>query len=534
MMPRLSLQTAASLAIANKPDFGFPCYLQSPAQRQLQTQQQAQQQAQQPSIGIVHLGPGAFFRGHQAWYTHKAMQQAGGNWRICAVSLRTPDVAEALNPQDGLYTLAVMEQHTEFSLIGSIAEVLVATTQAEQVLARLTAATTSIVTMTITEKGYCLTPAGGLDLQHADIQHDLKHRAATPKSAIGWLVKALKLRFDANVPPFVVISCDNLTDNGKKLKAALLQFAEQLDPALANWLSQQLISPSTMVDSITPATDDALRELVAQELGFSDAWPIKREQFCQWVIEDVLPAPRPAWEQAGVIYTSDVGAFEKAKLRLLNAPHSTLAYLGVLLGLETVQDAVSHAELKALVRLMTNAEILPSFIPPAELNAEQYSADIFRRFENPSVRHLLAQIAWDGSQKLPMRILPIISDNLAAGRSIKLLALAIASWLHFLRLRASQQPSISLVDPLATRLLPIAEACVGSAEDVDLWLAQCPIFSEKLRNSGQFKTELTEMYHQLAPIAAAAIAGKALQSAAQLLADMTKHASARIGSGELK
>lgn len=522
MMPRLSFQTATSLAIANKPDFGLPRYLQSSAQKL------------QPGIGIVHLGPGAFFRGHQAWYTHRAMQQAGGNWRICAVSLRTPDVAEALEPQNALYTLAVMEQHTEFSLIGSIAEVLVATTQAEQVLARLTAASTSFVTMTITEKGYCLTPAGGLDLQHPDIQHDLKHRAATPKSAIGWLVKALKLRFDANVPPFVVISCDNLTDNGKKLKAALLQFAEQLDPALANWLSQQLISPSTMVDSITPATDDALRELVAQELGYSDAWPIKREQFCQWVIEDVLPSPRPAWEQAGVIYTSDVGAFEKAKLRLLNAPHSTLAYLGVLLGLETVEDAVSHVELQALVRLMTSAEILPSFIPPAELNAEQYSADIFRRFQNPSVRHLLAQIAWDGSQKLPMRILPIISDNLAAGRSIKLLALAIASWLHFLRLRASQQPSISLVDPLAASLLPIAEACQGRGADVDLWLADCPIFSDKLRNSAQFKADLTEMYQKLAPIAAAAIIGKTPDAAAQLLADITKNASAHIASGELK
>jgi len=532
MMPRLSLQTAASFANTDTPDSGLPNYLQPlvPTLSQSQTQQQVKTPL--PGIGIVHLGPGAFFRGHQAWYTHRAMQKAGGNWRICAVSLRTPDVAEALDPQDGLYTLAVMEQQTEFTLIGAIAEVLVATTQAEQVLARLTAASTSFVTMTITEKGYCLTPAGGLDLQHPDIQHDLKHRAATPKSAIGWLVKALKLRFDANVPPFVVISCDNLTDNGKKLKAALLQFAEQLDPALVNWLSQQLISPSTMVDSITPATDDALRELVTEQLGYNDAWPVKREQFCQWVIEDVLPSPRPAWEQAGVIYTSDVRAFEKAKLRLLNAPHSTLAYLGVLLGLETVEDAVSHQELRALVRLMTSAEILPSFIPPAELNAEQYSADIFRRFENPSVRHLLAQIAWDGSQKLPMRILPVISDNLAAGRSIKLLALAIASWLHFLRLRASQQPTINLVDPLAARLLPIAAACVGSAEDVDLWLAECPIFPEKLCRSSQFKTELTEMYQQLAPIAAAAIAGKALPSAAQCLAEITKNASARIGYGE--
>lgn len=451
-----------------------------------------------PGIGIVHLGPGAFFRGHQAWYTHQALL-AGGDWRISAVSLRSNDVATALNPQDGLYTLAVMEQQTDYQVLGAVAEVLVAPTQFSQVMARLTAASTRYVTMTITEKGYCLNGAGELDLNHVDIVHDLQHSAtAQPKSAIGLLVKALQARFTANVPPFVVISCDNLTDNGHKLKNALLTFAAQSAPALANWLEQQLLSPSTMVDSITPATDEALRQAVAEQLGLADAWPVKREAFCQWVIEDILPADRPGWGKAGVIYTSDVSAFEKAKLRLLNAPHSTLAYLGVLVGLETVFDAMQQPALLQFLQQLVDTEIKPSFQPPAELAVDSYSQDIFRRFQNPAVRHLLAQIAWDGSQKLPMRLLPIIQDNLAAGRPVAQLALAVAAWCRFIRLRASQQPAQPLVDPLASRLLAVAAQCSNDATtDVALFLAIDDVFPAKLALDRRFVAALQQAYQQL-------------------------------------
>ncbi|RVU33293.1 mannitol dehydrogenase family protein [Rheinheimera riviphila] len=497
-LPRLSQQTLQGTA-ATIPALALPGYLTSGAD-----------QSAQPGIGIVHLGPGAFFRGHQAWYTHQALKQ-GGDWRICAVALRSSDVSDALTPQDGLYTLAVMEQQTSYQLIGSVAEVLVAPKHFPQVLARLTAAATKYVTMTITEKGYCLNGAGVLDLQHADIVHDLQSFArdlnscadsSQPKSAIGLLVKALQLRFTANVPPFVVISCDNLTDNGHKLKNALLTFAEKSSPALANWLKQQLISPCTMVDSITPATDDALRQAVAHELGLEDAWPIKREAFCQWVIEDILPADRPAWGKAGVIYASDVSAFEKAKLRLLNAPHSTMAYLGVLLGIETVYDAMQQPVLVRFLKALVEEEIQPSFQAPAELDVASYSADIFRRFENPSVRHLLAQIAWDGSQKLPMRLIPVIQDNLAAGRPIAKLALAIAAWCRFIRLRASQQAQgVTLVDPLAAQLLAVAAQCAEQANEpateVALFLTLDAVFPPKLALDSRFVAALKNAYTSL-------------------------------------
>lgn len=450
-------------------------------------------------IGIVHIGPGAFFRAHQAWYTDLALKY-GGDWGISVVSMRSNDLAKALTPQQGLYSLVLLDKKTEYQVVGSIRELLVAAEQYEQVLQRLAAPTSFYVTLTITEKGYCLNTLGELDLTHTDIQHDLETNVKA-RSAIGLLVQALALRFAANVPPFVVLSCDNLTDNGHKLRNALLTFARQKQPALANWLEQQLLCPCTMVDSITPATDEMLPKQLAAELGYQDNWPIKREKFCQWVIEDILPAHRPAWHQVGVTYTQDVKAFEKAKLRLLNAPHSALAYLGSLCGLETVFDAMQQPQLRNFVQKLAKEEIIDSFHAPAELSPAEYSSDIFQRFDNPAIRHLLAQIAWDGSQKLPMRVFPIILDNLASGRSIQLLSLVVASWLLFIRLRYQQQPDTALVDPLSATLLDCAAACTGEAQtDTRLFLALGQVFPPVLQQSDSFKAELSAAYQQLCPL----------------------------------
>ncbi|OCW96348.1 mannitol dehydrogenase family protein [Alishewanella sp. HH-ZS] len=449
---------------------------------------------QQPGIGIVHLGPGAFFRGHQAYYTDLALQH-GGDWAISAVSMRSPDVSQALTPQDGLYTLAVLDSDTRYQVIGSVQEVLIASEQYQSVLARLSDAATRYVTLTITEKGYCLNAQGELDLQHPQIQQDLSG-GQPAVTAIGLLVAALAARYAKNVAPFCVLSCDNLTDNGHKLRRALICFAAQKAPALANWLEQQLISPCTMVDSITPATDAALRAQVAGVLGVNDNWPIKREAFVQWVIEDILPAERPAWQQAGVIYAADVSAFEKAKLRLLNAPHSTLAYIGYLLGYETVYDAMQDKTLLNLLQQMVQQEIMPSFTAPAELDIQQYSQAIFARFENPAIRHLLAQIAWDGSQKMPMRILPVIRDNLAAGRSISKLSFCLAAWFLFIRRRLAEgQP---LVDPLASSLTAAASVCSGNAaHDVAQFLSIEAVFGHELPKQDPFFQAVTAAYQQL-------------------------------------
>lgn len=449
-----------------------------------------------PNIGIVHIGPGAFFRGHQAWYTDQVMKNFGGNWGISCVSMRSTGVSDALTPQNGLYTLAVLDNEVSYEVLGSIKEVLTVSQQYAQVHQRLINNDTYFVTLTITEKGYCLNNNGELDLFHPDILHDLE--GGQPKSTIALLVLALNERRLLGLDPFTVMSCDNVTDNGKKLGKALISYAEIIDLSLAKWLRDNLITPCTMVDSITPATDDLLKKQVKDTLSIDDNWPIKREAFLQWVIEDILPANRPAWDKVGATFTNDVRGFENAKLRLLNCPHSTIAYLGSLLNIETVYDAMQQQEVVNLVNKLITEEVIPSFIPPKELDVVKYSEDILNRFKNPAIRHLLAQIAWDGSQKLPMRILPIIENNLANDISIKSLCVAVASWLLFIRKRFIENEE--LVDPLSHKLFNIAKECNNNAKhDVGLFLNLESVFGS-LANSNVFINSLVEAYELLLPL----------------------------------
>lgn len=449
-----------------------------------------------PNIGVVHVGPGAFFRGHQAWYTHKAMELAGGDWGVSCVSMRSPDVAQALNPQDGLYTIAVLDRETNFEIVGAVQEVLVAKEQYAQVLSRLSNSQTHFVTMTITEKGYCLNSGGQLDLLHGDIQHDLS--AEHKVSAIGLLVEALSIRKQNAVKPFVAMSCDNLTDNGKKLRRALLSYAEQVDKELANWLDSYLICPCSMVDSITPATNDELKQQVSATLGIEDNWPIKRETFVQWVIEDILPENKPAWDKAGATFTSDVQGFENAKLRLLNCVHSTMAYIGVLNEIETVYDLMQQTPFVDLLEKMVKLQIIPSFVPPKELDVEQYSQDIFQRFRNPAICHLLSQIAWDGSQKIPMRILPIIEQNLKSGVPISGLCLAVAAWCVFIR--KAYLANQAIVDPLADKMLSIAANCTDDPhDDIQLFMQLSEVFGSELIAQNAFTEGVSKAYTLLLP-----------------------------------
>ena len=371
---------------------------------------------QQCQIGIVHLGPGAFFRAHQAWYTDRALEK-GGNWAISAVALNSNRVKTQLLPQQGLYTLAEIDHQTDFRVIGAVKEVLALKEDFDTVIERLTAINTKLVTMTITEKGYCLNAKGRLNRHDPGIQHDLQ-LPSEPQTAIGLLYLACQLRYQNGISALSLISCDNLSDNGHKLKQALVDYAFEIDPTLSEYIELHVICPCTMVDAITPATDEALLAQIAA-LGYEDNWPIKRETFSQWVIEDILPETIPAWAEVGVTFTKDVSGYENAKLRVLNATHSTSAYLGSYLGIETVFDAIEKPQLNHLIKTMLKDEITPSFVPPADMDIQSYCDSIVARYHNPAIRHLLAQIAWDGSQKLPMRLLPVIETNLISGRSIE-------------------------------------------------------------------------------------------------------------------
>ena len=446
-------------------------------------------------IGIVHIGPGAFHRAHQAVFTEDALA-LGGDWRICGVQMRSSGVRDALRPQDYRYTLAIRDEQSSTRVIHALAEILVGSEDIGAVLDRLAAPTTHVVTMTITEKGYCLSPGGDLDTGRPEIVADLANLDA-PQSAIGLLVAALQRRRAGGYADITIISCDNVSGNGRLLEAAVLAFADRVDSSLAEWIRSHVAFPSTMVDSITPATDDALREYVAETAGYSDAMPVSREAFSQWVVENRFSGPRPAWERVGVTLADDVEPFETAKIRLLNGAHSTLAYAGMLAGHESVRDAVSDESLHDFVRAMMLDEICPTLRAPDQLDLPVYCDEILTRFRNPEIVYRLAQIAWDGSQKVRFRLFATIADDLAAGRPCRRLIYAVAAWLFLIR--RCHHEGEAMTDPLRDELLAIAAACNGSAaHDVPLFLAHEDLFIDALRDSEAFTGVLSEAYDHIA------------------------------------
>ena len=445
-------------------------------------------------VGIVHLGPGAFHRAHQAYYTDELLRAGHLDCGICEVSVNSPDIRDALQAQDNLYTLAVLDRECEYRCIGAIKEFLVAPENPGKVIERLADTKVKVVTLTITEKGYCLTPEGGLDTNNARIQHDLDN-IDKPQTALGFLVAGLHKRWLAGDKPFVPLSCDNLTDNGRRLQKSVIEFATRLNPEFAAWIEKEVKFPCTMVDSITPATNDDIRAEVSEKIGLSDAWPIQRERFTQWVIEEVEGAELPPWETVGATLSGDVRGYEATKLRILNGMHSSLAFVGLLSGKASVEEAVTEPAIRQFVEGMLSQEIIPT-VPEVEgLDRAAYGRDILQRFENPAIRHLLSQIAWDSSQKIPFRILGTVEDNQQAGRASAKLCFALASWMMFIRDAAAN--SAKITDPMADKLVEIAKSCTGDTADVDQFLALRQIFPEVLVNSEQFVKSVKNAYERI-------------------------------------
>jgi fructuronate reductase len=447
------------------------------------------------TLGIVHIGPGAFHRAHQASYVD-ALLHTDPRWAISALSLKSPGVRDALAPQDGLFTLAEMSEQRRLRIIGAIREVLVATEDLERAFTRLTAAESRLVTLTVTEKGYCLDPTNALDEAHPDIIHDRQH-PETPRSVVGWLTEALRRRRANGIAPFAVVSCDNLANNGATLRKAVVAFAAHRSADLARWIEDTVEFPRTMVDSITPATDDSLRELVARATGLVDAWPIQREPFTQWVVEDT-PAMREAdWTRVGVTLTNDVGLYERAKLRLLNGAHSTLAYVGTLLGHETVLEASTDPMLAAFVEQMMRNDIAPTLGDTGDFDVSSYIDAVLARFRNRGMRHLLSQIAWDGSKKLPVRIMGTIADALQANRPVDRLLVPIAAWMRFVVRQA--RAGVPLVDPDANALAAVGASCTGEARhDVAAFASMQTVIAPALWQTPAFRDALLRAYALLA------------------------------------
>nr|WP_090159744.1 mannitol dehydrogenase family protein [Loktanella sp. DSM 29012] len=433
-----------------------------------------------PATGIVHLGLGAFFRAFGCVYIADAMAASGGDWGIVGVSLRSPDTRDALRLRDWHYTSVTLapegEQTRDITLLN---DVLVAPENPEAVLATMTDPGVRIVTLTVTEKGYCHNPATGkLNLDHPDIRHDLSRDL--PMSAPGFLVRALARRRAAGTPPFTVLTCDNLPNNGRLVREMVLQLARQIDPQLADWIATEGRFPSTMVDRITPATTQADIARVTALTGIPDAAPVLHEPFSQWAVEDdFVGGTRPDLRAAGVELVADVTAHEDMKLRMLNGTHSALAYTGYLAGHETIADTVADPDFAAYVRALWS-EISPAVTAPQGVSLTEYADALMDRYANPAIRHRTWQIAMDGSQKLPQRILGTVRDNLDAGRPIEGLCTAIAAWMRYVTGTDAAGQPIDVRDPMADRLHALAQSQDDPAGIVASLLSVAEIFPRDL------------------------------------------------------
>ncbi|PZU93270.1 MAG: mannitol dehydrogenase [Chelatococcus sp.] len=412
--------------------------------------------------GIVHLGLGAFARAHLAEYTDDALEAEFGPWGIVGASLQRPDQRDRLKPQDGLYTfLKRAPAGPELRVVGSVLDVLVAPESPAALVARLAAPATRIVSLTVTEKGYCHDPASGrLKADHPDIVHDLADPDA-PRSAVGLIVAGLRARRAAGLAPFTTLCCDNLPHNGRVLAGLVRDFAALTDDRLSAWIEAEGAFPSTMVDRIVPATTESDIAEVAALLGAGDAAPVIGEPFRQWAIEDVFVAGRPRWDAAGAQLVTNVAPFEFMKLRMLNGAHSSLAYLGYLAGHETVADASGDPVLARFLEGLW-AEIIPTVPAPEGVALTDYARALLARFRNPAIRHRTWQIAMDGSQKLPQRLLGTIRDRLKAGAPIDRLALGVAAWMAYVSGTDEKGAPIDVRDPLAAQF---AQATARTGRD---------------------------------------------------------------------
>lgn len=413
--------------------------------------------------GIVHLGVGAFHRAHQAIYTDDALAADGGDWRITGVSLRSTDIADALNRQDGLYTVIVRDPAGDRArVIGSIGHVIAAAREPGATLAALVDPATRIVTSTVTEKGYGIARGSGVDLSNAAIAADLAN-SRDPSGVIGLLVEALRRRKEAGDEPFAFLCCDNLPDNGALLRLGVVDFARRIDAGLARWIEAEAAFPSSMVDRITPASTEKTFRDTLEFTGCEDHAAVETELFSQWVIEDRFPAGRPRWEAGGALFVDEIAPYERMKLRMLNGTHSMLAYCGYLTGCVYVRDVMRRSDLAVLVdRHLDAARSTLTRVGGVDL--KQYAADLRARFANPAIAHQTYQIAMDGTEKLPQRIFQPALEVLARKGSIRAFAFAMAAWMRYALGRADDGTAYALRDPREDQIARSLAGASGASE----------------------------------------------------------------------
>ncbi|MFC6015379.1 mannitol dehydrogenase family protein [Plantactinospora solaniradicis] len=435
--------------------------------------------------GIVHLGLGAFHRAHQAVYTEAAIAQAGGDWGIVGVAPRSTDTVAKLAAQDCLFSVTSTSGDGNLTqVIGALAQVRHFASDPAAIVALLADPTIRVVTLTVTEKAYQMDPATGRLRPDEAVVADLT-TDRPPLTVPGLLIRGLLARAAADAGPLTLLSCDNLPSNGIRLAGLVTQSLEYDDrrvpPDAAEWVRDNVSFPCTMVDRIVPASTEQTLADARAALGVSDLAAVVAEPYRQWVIEDNFPGGRPAWEQAGAVLTDDAGPWERLKLRALNGVHSAIAYLGALAGRETIAEALEIPYLRDVMRRLIAEDVAASFTPPDGVSVVDYGEEVLGRFANPVIRHRTIQIAMDGSQKLPQRVLHTIEDLRAAGARPRWAALVVAAWMRFTMGRSDDGTSLPLDDPLATRIRAALDAGQDSpAGVVDALFGLTEVFPAEL------------------------------------------------------
>jgi mannitol 2-dehydrogenase len=449
--------------------------------------------------GIVHIGVGGFHRSHQAYYTDALLSDSdASDWGICGVGLRDADrkIGDILKAQDYLYTLIVKHPQgtIETRIIGSLIDFMLACDDPGAVIDRMASADTKIVSLTITEGGYNFNAATGeFDFDNPDVRHDLEH-PSSPKTVFGYLTAALKKRRALGLPAVTVQSCDNIQHNGDMTRKMLLAFAHKQDADLARWIESEVCFPNAMVDRITPVTTPEDIAYLRSAMGLEDQWPVTCEPFTQWVIEDDFSNGRPAWEKVGAQFVPDVTPYEKMKIRLLNAGHSVLGMLGSIHGHKTIDGCMADPLFAAYVRRFMDVEATPVLDPVAGVDLEAYKDSLIERFGNPNIKDSVARICLESSAKLPVFLVPTITENLERGGSIKFAALVVAAWCFYSDKGVDRHGArLDIVDAMKDEL---HQAAKGTSDDTLSFLKLEPIFGDLIGDE-TFTAVYSEMIEAL-------------------------------------
>ena len=447
---------------------------------------------------IMHFGPGAFFRSFVASLIDEVNRKNVQKWGIIGVSLYSEETFNKLVGQELVFNaLSMSSEKKEIRKVSSISDFFVAKKDGQSVLDALSDEQIEIVSLTITEKGYHYNlDKEKLDFGNQNIIDDLGS-PENPKTAVGFLVAGLRNRYLNGKAPFTILSCDNLPNNGGIVKRIVIDFAQEIDSSFAKWISKEVSFPSSMVDRITPATKEQDIVNFAEEFRVHDPALVVHEEFFQWVIEDKFSSERPNFELAGIQMVSNVDFHEKMKLRCLNGTHSALAYLGYLAGCNTIAECVSHDSMVNYIQYLWEREIIPTLETPEGENLNDYCNKLLDRYQNPAIEHRTWQIAMDGSQKLPQRILETVSDLLEHKENFQGLALAIAAWIKYVTGRDLNGETIDVRDPLANDFAMIAKKSKTSEHYVDSILDQSKVFPTNLRCSSALRMEIKKSYESL-------------------------------------